>query len=123
MLCFTGSSETSTNVEFRTMTRYSRRMTLTAVVLSATYSALTFPEAAHYVWFSIHEDHLKRHPLQFHRQFMTRQMLGGLFHLNHAINFALYCLTSSTFRKEILSLLKCHKGAPVITSTTHTEEI
>ena len=93
----------------RTMAKYSRRMTITALVLSLSFLLFTLPQAIHQIWFSLNGSYLRRHLVEFYKHFMIRNMLLVLAHTNHAVNFILYCLTSASFRRNMILLVTCRK--------------
>ena len=91
----------------RTMAKNSRRMTIMGLTLSIAYLILTIPFAIHNLFFRAGLGRIATDPIAFFVDFFVSQMLSAFYHLNHAINLALYTLTNTRFRQDLLELLKC----------------
>ena len=96
--------ETTTNVN---LTKNSKRITIIAVVLSMTFVCLTLPQSLFYTYFIHNVVELSRDPASLYHHHFIYQLLETLQLLNHAVNFALYCLTSANFKRDLIGLFKC----------------
>ena len=95
--------EATTNVN---LTKNSKRITIIAVVLSMTFVCLTLPQSLFYTYFIHNVVELSRDPASLYHHFIY-QLLETLQLLNHEVNFALYCLTSANFKRDLIGLFKC----------------
>ena len=96
--------EATTNVN---LTKNSKRITIIAVVLSMTFVCLTLPQSLFYTYFIHNVVELSRDPASLYHHHFIYQLLETLQPLNHAVNFALYCLTSANFKRDLIGLFKC----------------
>ena len=96
--------EATTNVN---LTKNSKRITIIAVVLSMTFVCLTLPQSLFYTYFIHNVVVLSRDPASLYHHHFIYQLLETLQLLNNAINFALYCLTSANFKRDLIGLFKC----------------
>ena len=106
----TGTGSDSADVEATTnvnLTKNSKRITIIAVVLSMTFVCLTLPQSLFYTYFIHNVVELSRDPASLYHHHFIYQLLETLQLLNHAINFALYCLTSANFKRDLIGLFKC----------------
>ena len=117
-----GSQETrKPNESGRTMAKNSRRMTITGVALSVTFLVLTIPSSVMDIYVNWKRSELERDIIRYYMMFMAVQITNVFSHLNHAINFALYCLTSSKFRQDLLAIIKCRQSIRQVGSSIATE--
>ena len=117
----TGTGSDSADVEATTnvnLTKNSKRITIIAVVLSMTFVCLTLPQNLFYTYFIHNVVELSRDPASLYHHHFIYQLLETLQLLNHAINFALYCLTSANFKRDLIGLFKCQgiKGGGLFSS-------
>ena len=106
----TGTGSVSADVEATTnvnLTKNSKRITIIAVVLSMTFVCLTLPQSLLYTYFIQNVVVLSRDPASLYHHHFIYQLLETLQLLNHAVNFALYCLTSANFKRDLIGLFKC----------------
>ncbi|XP_076446392.1 G-protein coupled receptor daf-37-like [Babylonia areolata] len=88
------------------------RTTVLVLVLSCTFLALTMPVCAFLTWYHHSYDVLNQSPRIYARAELALAVTFQLWYTNSAINFLLYCLTGTKFRREFLSWIRCgaHNG-------------
>ena len=110
------------DTQSRTMAKHSTRMTIMGLTLSFTFLCLTLPSAIINLYFYSNLAYVTSEPIRYYNHFLKDQMLSVLYHLNHAINFALYCVTSGKFRADLRALFRCHMRdvMPSVVNTAST---
>ncbi|XP_076437035.1 uncharacterized protein LOC143276430 [Babylonia areolata] len=85
-------------------------VTLTVVAVSVAFVALTLPASINFIvnFLAIHHGRMtgyKRAMTSF-----VNAVTRVLMHVNHAVNFYLYCLTGRRFREEFVNVMRCDGG-------------
>ena len=122
MLAASGKVGPNEDAKSRTMAKNSKRMTIMALTLSTTYLILTTPYSIHNLVFRTRFHRAYTDPVGFFTDFLVSQILSVLYHLNHAVNLALYSLTNAHFRNKLMNLFRCQRNRRVETSSvTNTD--
>ena len=95
--------------ESRTLAKNSRKLTVMGLTLSGAFIVLTVPQAVQNLHIRAVVYRQRTDPVAYYTEWMVGQVLSSLYHLNHAINLALYCVTSASFRNDLYDMVRCRK--------------
>ncbi|XP_076447141.1 cysteinyl leukotriene receptor 2-like [Babylonia areolata] len=81
------------------------RTTVMILALSCTFLLLTLPVCAYIIWTDIVD--VTQNSALYARAQLVKAVTFLLWYTNSAVNFLLYCLTGTKFRREFLSWVSC----------------
>ncbi|KAL8591838.1 hypothetical protein ACOMHN_044334 [Nucella lapillus] len=84
-------------------------VTLTIILVSVAYVALTLPVSVYYISFFVYDPLAVITVDDLALTYLVRAVTFMLMFCNSAINFYLYCLTGGKFRKEFVLIISCRK--------------
>ncbi|KAL8579169.1 hypothetical protein ACOMHN_010753 [Nucella lapillus] len=113
----TQSESSAHNSDSRRKT--SHRTTVMVLTISSAFLVLTVPNCAYLIWFSF-SMHALQDPKTGVTAILLRTVALQLWFTNSAINFFLYCLTGTKFRREFISWIRCGTQSPSAPSVRHT---
>ena len=95
----------------KTASDYRRRLAssmMTVIpLLSLAFVCLTLPIYGYIIWSDLRKDAISNSPRLFARAELAWAVTNMLWYANSTVNFLLYCVSGSRFRKEFLQLFKC----------------
>ena len=86
--------------------RLASSMTTVVPLLSLAFVCLTLPIYGYIIWSDLRRDAINSNPRLFARAELAWAVTNMLWYANSTINFLLYCVSGSKFRKEFLQLFK-----------------
>ncbi|KAL8608005.1 hypothetical protein ACOMHN_023821 [Nucella lapillus] len=109
------SSSVAHNTDNRKKTAYMTTVMILAV--SCAFLVLTLPFCVYLIWSSYVYIVIRQHPLTIPSVQLVYAIMNQLWYTNSAINFFLYILTGTKFRKEFMSWIRCGAQSPSIHET------
>ncbi|KAL8569545.1 hypothetical protein ACOMHN_002091 [Nucella lapillus] len=91
------------------------------LAISVTFLVLTMPLCVVLVWYNFNIVQISRNPRLMATMKLTHSVTLLLFYTNNAINFLLYCVTGTKFRKEFVQWICC-RGRVTTTTTDANRE-
>lgn len=89
----------------------SHRLTIMLLTITCAFILLTAPAMVIHIlrekgqpYFNLNQ------PTDMAKYILTRQISRILLYTNHSINFFLYCVTGTKFRRELAAMLRCQGG-------------
>ncbi|KAL8580490.1 hypothetical protein ACOMHN_053205 [Nucella lapillus] len=95
----------SNNTENRRKT--SSRTTVMVLTISCAFFVLTTPEYIYFIWTPYIDKAVKKQPQMVATLNLFHAITHQMWSTNSAINFLLYCLTGTKFRREFLNWIRC----------------
>lgn len=86
----------------------SRKLTIMLLSITCAFIVLTAPSMVINILREKGQPYFNlENPKDMARYILTRQISRILLYLNHSVNFFLYCVTGSKFRRELSAMLQC----------------
>ncbi|KAL8597114.1 hypothetical protein ACOMHN_008187 [Nucella lapillus] len=112
------SNVSSRNTDVRRKTSY--RTTVMVLAISFAFVVLTTPEWAYLVWYPHIYEEANQNPQLLAAAYLVHSVTYNVWYLNSAINFLLYCLTGTKFRREFMKWTRCGAQSPSAPSVHET---